>query len=81
MTIRAKVKCNSVTKALHWDGSGRYIYNADLSPVYGNNEENKKFYAATPGGKFELNSIISDKFEPGREYFVDFIPVDEREEV
>jgi len=48
-----------------------------LSPVYSGSEENKQFFAATPGGSIMLH-VVNEKgmavFEEGKEYYVDFTP-------
>jgi hypothetical protein len=46
-----------------------------FSVVYSGSEENKQFFKYTPGGQISFNVVnetIANKFEVGREYFVDF---------
>jgi hypothetical protein len=46
-----------------------------LAPVYSGSDENKKFFAATPGGNIDLwvvNQAAASQFEVGKEYYVDF---------
>ena len=67
--IRAKFNVAEITKYGN-SGGGKVT----LMPVYGNSEENKKFWNATPGGKIELhidNPESMSAFEFG-EYYVDF---------
>jgi len=64
MSVRAKFEC---TSAEHGE--------IKLQPVYGESEENKKFFEATPGGSINLsivNEAASSQFEVGKEYYVDF---------
>lgn len=72
--VRAKFKCNEVTKRLSWDTSGRFLYTAKLSAVTLGSEENKAFFEATPSADISLSSYKEDHFTPGKEYFVDFTP-------
>jgi hypothetical protein len=68
MTVRAKFKCDSKTDT-----------SISLTPVYGDSEENKRFFAATPGGKIDLyvvNKAAVDQFGIGQEFYVDFTPAD-----
>lgn len=74
--VRAKVICSAVIKRRHWDGSGRLLYTAEFTPVVSNSEENKKFFEATPSGKIELGTFKEDNFEPNKEYYVDFTPIE-----
>jgi hypothetical protein len=53
-----------------------------LSPAYAPDDpqsENGRFWQATPAGSIELsinNPAAAEVFEVGREYYVDFLPVD-----
>ncbi len=52
-----------------------------LFPVYPGDDpahENSKFWAATPGGKLELNIVNAsavEGMEVGAEYYIDITPV------
>lgn len=53
------------------------VVTVKMSPVYGGSEENKRFWAATPGGRLDLNCVnaeTADQFELGKEYYIDFTP-------
>jgi hypothetical protein len=80
-TTRCKFRCNRVTEQLmsvsEYDKDGKYIgnkettvYGAEMYPVTGTTEENKKFFASTPTGEFKV-SCVTRRFEPGKEYFID----------
>lgn len=81
MTTRAKFECHSVTKASGrgWYGYGspEFVYDSKLQAVTGNSEENKQFFAATPGGEITLRTLREDTFVPGKSYFVDFTEVEQ----
>ena len=77
MTVRAKFVCQSVTQTKQHDG--KVVNTFKFMAVYGGqgaNEENKKFWEATPSGSVELSCVREEvKFEIGKEYYLDFIPV------
>lgn len=86
-TVRAKFVCYNVKKSesAYRDSRDQYVKSEARSfsfrPVYSDdpNSENKKFWEATPGGRLELecvNQEVWDKFEVGKEYYLDFTPVD-----
>lgn len=71
--VRAKFRVNSVTKF-----EGEYV-SVKLSPVTSGSEENKGFWKYTPSGTLEMsitNPEASKQFEPGKEFYVDFSPVE-----
>lgn len=66
--VRAKFVCN------HVDAASKTVH---MGPVYSGSEENKQFFAATPGGQITLNVLNEkalDAFKQGTEYYVDFTP-------
>lgn len=76
MTVRAKFKVQSITHRKHWQGDG-LVGEVTLSPVTNGSDENKAFYAATPGGEIKLSTINEDalkQFVIGQEFYVDFTP-------
>jgi hypothetical protein len=67
MAVRCKMVCN--TKQQFGENS-----NLVFSPVYSGSDENKSFFAATPGGSFQfytVNKASADQFEMGKEYYFD----------
>jgi hypothetical protein len=76
MPIRAKFKVVSITRQSNWNGSGE-MQTIKLSPVTSGSEENRAFYAATPGGEISLSVVppeVGNQFDIGKEYYVDFTP-------
>jgi hypothetical protein len=74
--MRCKVHC-SEKRPEGATGDGMYLA---FAPVYSGSEENKEFFKYTPGGTiqfFVLNKPAADKFEVGKEYYVDFTPAGE----
>ncbi len=71
MTVRAKFTCSSVTKSLGWGGN-EFHYNYKFQAVTSGSEENKQFFASTPGGNIELTAVRNDLFSPGKQYYLDF---------
>lgn len=88
-TTRAKFRVNTVSaprEVTQWldDGTTRQIEAVDVTlyPVTAtqDNPENKEFYANTPGGSINLQTInleVVDQFVQGREFYIDFIPADQ----
>jgi hypothetical protein len=67
MTVKAKFKCESVTKF----GAQEDV---KLTPVTGGSDENKSFSKYTPSGKLELsitNEALFGHFQPGQEYYLE----------
>jgi len=73
MAVRCKFKCIEVSKRVGW-GENKVLYAATMTPVTCDSEENKKFFAATPAGKFEVSTVVVDLFEIGKEYYIDISP-------
>lgn len=73
MSVRAKFIVDSKTE--HKD---KY-FSITLKPVTCGSEENKEFYKWTPSGLITLdviNTKVSDQFEIGKEYYIDFTKVE-----
>lgn len=76
--VRAKFKCDSIVTAAY--GKDNQSITVNMSPVYGNSEENKQFWRYTPAGSIALTIDNPDavaQFSPGREYYIDFTPAKE----
>lgn len=76
MSVRAKFRVNSILDF----GPSKEV---SLSPVYegplGDNEENKRFTKASPGGSLKLmidNPYASEQFAPGQDWYLDFTRAD-----
>jgi len=74
MQTRAKFQCYEVTKSKGWSGTPAFLYSAKFQVVTATNEENKKFFTSTPSGSIEIRTYREDQFQPGEEYYIDFIP-------
>lgn len=73
--VRAKFKCDSVTKTVNWSGNKDehpFLYDVKMSPVVNGSEENKNFFKWTPSGEVKLSTMKEDHFIPGKEYYLDF---------
>lgn len=77
--VRAKFVVSQITR---YHNSPNAV-TVKMQPVYGNTEENKTFWQATPSGSIEM-SITAEPaakaFELGKEYYVDFILASEDKE-
>jgi hypothetical protein len=74
--VRAKFKCFFKGNVEPGDNAPATI---KLHAVYDDSEENKEFFKYTPAGSIELhvvNKAAADKFEQGKEYYIDFTPVE-----
>jgi hypothetical protein len=76
MPVRAKFVCaeKSETGLQPCQKTTKLVF----SPVVGTTEENKTFWKWTPSGKIEMNVLnpeAANQFEVGKEYYVDFTPV------
>ena len=67
--IRCKFKCVSHTEFVSYNN--RSLHKASFSPVTDGSEENKKFYDATPGGRFEIETMVMMPFKLGASYYID----------
>jgi hypothetical protein len=75
MAVRCKFRCESVEKTLDWRDRAKFLYTAKFVAVMDGSEENKKFWAATPGGSLSVSCVTESSFVPGKEYFLDLIEV------
>jgi hypothetical protein len=80
--VRAKFTVTEIKDA-GWGENWPGVKNITLFPVGGSaggeSEENKAFYAATPGGFITLsvvNAAAAEQFTVGQEFYVDFTPAD-----
>ena len=74
MTVRAKFVVQSITTHRAWCGPG-LMGTVTLNPVTSGSDENKAFYASSPGGKIELGTVNEEalkQFNVGDEFYVDF---------
>lgn len=83
MAVRAKFRVTEV-QPVDWGDQHGELRQITLTPVGaaigGESEENKQFYAATPGGMIVLgvlNAAAAAQFTLGAEYYVDFTPADQ----
>ena len=71
MKVRCKFLCTETGESKGWNTEHPILHRAKLIPVTGNSEENKKFFAATPSGEFNVGTISDKHFQVGEQYFID----------
>ena len=77
MTVRAKFTCQEI-RHMFTQSPDAVCAEIRLTAVYGEGNENASWSKWTPSGEIKMtitNPAAIDKFELGRSYFVDFIPV------
>lgn len=75
MSVRAKFKLISYETSLHYNDPSKELRTLKFAPVTGGSDENKRFYAWTPGGSLSLGVLNPEawkEFELGKEYYLDF---------
>lgn len=73
MSVRAKFRCETIL----FNATGAEV---TLQPVTSGSPENEEFYKYTPGGSIKLSTVnlaAAQQFEPGNDYYVDFIPANQ----
>lgn len=76
MTTRCKVLCTAVKKVdargYYTEPKQEFLYEAFFCAVTGGSSpENKQFFASTPTLSLEIRCINGDRFEAGKEYYLD----------
>lgn len=87
MTVRCKMVLNTVTMRMgsgpKYDAEGKHVgyepkmlYDAEFNAVYSEkkDDENKKFWDATPSGSFKVATVKQMPWEIGKEYYFDVSP-------
>jgi hypothetical protein len=77
--VRAKFVVNSVTYRQHWQDKSKRIGTVELNVVSGGSDEDKGFFAATPGGSIKLDTVNQaaiDALPLGTAVYVDLTPVE-----
>ncbi len=77
--VRCKFKCVEKREMEGW-GEYKKLYGYIFSPVTGGSLENTQFFAATPAGRFEVSTVVTDAFEVGQEYYLDIMSAQEGKE-
>lgn len=76
--VRAKFKCTEI-KHVATQSPNDVLAMLTFIPVYGDGKDNKEWSKYTPSGKLEMtvtNPSAIDKFEIGKDYYLDFKPVE-----
>lgn len=75
--VRAKFVVQSVTYRQAWNDKSKRVGTVELTPVTGGSDEDKAFFAATPGGTIKLDTVNDAAIEAlplGKAFYVDFTP-------
>ena len=70
--VRCKFRCEVKTQTI-------YGFSVKMVPVTDGSPENKEFFRYTPSGSLDIGTIneeSAEKFQVGREYYIDIIPAD-----
>lgn len=70
--VRAKFRCTEIVQT---ENGGR----VRAMPVTGGSPENEQFFKWTPLGSLDMGTINPEalkQFAPGKEFYVDFTPVE-----
>jgi hypothetical protein len=86
MTVRAKFKVADVVKTVGTfydyttkDNLEKEVYSVTLYAVADGTDENKEFFASTPAGHIQMNTVNAAAglyFKAGDEYYLDFTKAD-----
>lgn len=78
--VRAKFKVNSYETSLQGSSTEQIeCRTVKLTAVYDNSPENKEFFKWTPNGQISIGLLAPkawQRFELGKEYYVDFTPAE-----
>jgi hypothetical protein len=55
----------------HTEPKVDFLYEAEFQAVTGDTAENKAFFASTPTGSLRFAAVNGDKFEVGKDYYLD----------
>ncbi len=78
LRVRCKMKVQEVVRTERWDKPGAEMATIRANVVTGGSDENKRFFASTPGGRMEINAIddATLPFKPGQEVYVEIIAIE-----
>jgi hypothetical protein len=69
--VRIKVRCIESSEVLGW-GEHRTLFRVKFGVVTSGSEENQQFFAATPSGSAEFQTLVTMPFRVNEEYYLDF---------
>lgn len=74
MKTRCKFRCNQIVKSV---SGSEIVYTAQFNAVHNDSPENKEFFKWTPSGSLSVGVYSDDRFEVGKEYYLDITPCEE----